>query len=304
MNRADHESPDIFIVDTQGGGGLTRGQTRGAGFLRPSRGVRVRSELADDPGARQAAAIAPCRSDAVLTDIAAAKTWRLPLPPWLGLEPIAESVAVPSNAARPKRRGVRGRRLELPEDHLVVQDGIRVTTPSRTWLDCCAEIPLEYAVVMGDALLRRRLVIPAELADVVRWGVRRRGVVTARRALPLLDPSAESPGESLARVALVLGGIRGPRCNADIFDDGQWLARADMLWDAERVIAEYDGAVHISEKQRRSDAARRNLLQEAGWIVIVFTARDLKHPEAMCATVRSALLGRGWSLALTRARSY
>ena len=104
-------------------------------------------------------------------------------------------------------------------------------------------------------------------------------------------------------MALVMGGIRRPRCNADIFDDGQWLARADMLWDDERVIAEYDGAVHISEARRRSDAARRNLLQEAGWIVIVFTARDLKHPEAMCAMVRSALLGRSWSPALTRTRT-
>ena len=303
MNRAEHESPDVFVTDAKGGAGLTRAQTRGRGFASPCRGVRVRRELVDDPTVRQAAAMAACRVDAVLTDVAAARTWNLPLPPWLGLEPIPVSVLVSADAARPKRAGVRGRRLELPDEHVVVKDGFRVTTAARTWLDCCAEVPLAHAVAMGDAVLHRRLATAAELAEIVRWGVRRRGIVSARRALRYLDPGAESPGESLARMALVTGGIRRPRCNADIFDDGQWLARADMLWDDERVIAEYDGAVHISEWQRRIDAARRDLLQEAGWIVIVFTARDLKHPEAMCAMVRSALLGRSWSPALTRTRT-
>ena len=289
MNRAEHESPDVFVTDAKGGAGLTRAQTRGRGFASPCRGVRVRRELVDDPTVRQAAAMAACRVDAVLTDVAAARSWNLPLPPWLGLEPIPVSVAVPAEGTRPKRAGVRGRRLELPDEHLVMKDGIRVTTVARTWLDCCAEVPLAHAVAMGDAVLHRRLATASELTDMVHWGVRRRGIVTARSALAWLDPGAESPGESLARMALVTGGIRRPRCNANVIDDGQWLARADMLWDEERVIAEYDGAVHISEAQRRSDAARRNLLQEAGWMVIVFTARDLKHPEAMCAMVRSAL---------------
>jgi very-short-patch-repair endonuclease len=65
-----------------------------------------------------------------------------------------------------------------------------------------------------------------------------------------------------------------------------------MLWEEEMVVVEYDGIVHLTEERRRSDAVRRNLLQDAGYLVIVFTARDLKHPEAMCATVMSALRRR------------
>jgi very-short-patch-repair endonuclease len=66
-----------------------------------------------------------------------------------------------------------------------------------------------------------------------------------------------------------------------------------MLWEAERVIVEYDGIVHLTEEQRRRDAARRNVLQQAGYYLIVFTARDLRHPEAMINLVQSALRERG-----------
>ena len=247
------------------------------GFVATSRGVRVRTDVVADPKAVVAAAIRGCRDGAVLTDVAAARVWSLPLPPWVEWSDAPASVAVPSDGARPKRVGVRGRRLDLPATHLTRLGDLHVTTPARTWLDCCAELPLGHIVAMGDVILRRRLAETPDLANLVRWGVGRRGVVTSRRALPLLDPGAESPGESLARTVLVTGGVRRPICNADVFDRGRWLARADMVWEAERVIVEYDGAVHVTEERRRSDAARRNLLQEAGWYVIVLTARDLKH---------------------------
>ena len=107
---------------------------------------------------------------------------------------------------------------------------------------------------------------------------------------------AESPGESLARTVLVTGGVPRPRCNADVSWLGGWIARVDLLWEEEKVIVEYDGIVHLTEDQRRKDAVRRNLLQDAGYVVIVFTARDLKHPEAMCATVMAALRRRSASV--------
>jgi Protein of unknown function (DUF559) len=147
-------------------------------------------------------------------------------------------------------------------------------------------------VAMGDAILRKKLASLDDLRRMCHWGYRRRGVASARRALPLIDPSAESPGESLARYILVTGRVPRPLCNADIVWQGGWLARVDMLWAAERVIVEYDGIVHLTEQQRRRDAARRNLLQQAGYYVIVFTARDLRHPEAMINLVQSALRER------------
>jgi hypothetical protein len=213
------------------------------------------------------------------------------LPPWIGLAELQPpvAVAVGPDGSRQRRRGVRGRRLILPREHLMTADEHIVTTPARTWLDCADRVPVEHHVAMGDAILHRNLATPADLDSIVRWGRGRRGIRTARRSLPMLDGRAESPGESLTRYHLMEGGVVRPTCNYNVVVDGEWLARVDLAWPRQRVAVEYDGIVHLSEAARRNDAARRNLLQDAGWIVIVFTAADLKHPWHMAALVRSAL---------------
>jgi Protein of unknown function (DUF559) len=292
MRRAAHDTPAVFLVDDDGGAGLTRKQTRGAGFVAPSRGVRVRRELADDRAVLAEAALVASRPCAVMTDVSAAVAWGAPTPPWLRERPEKVSVAVPAGSVEPRRAGVRGRRLELPSIHVTTLQGQRITTPGRTWLDCAAQWPLGYVVAMGDWVVHHDLATVDELASLCRWGAGRRGVVQARHALTMIDPMAASPGESLARTVLVTGGVPRPRCNADVLWRGGWIARVDLLWEAEKVVVEYDGIVHLAEDQRRTDAARRNLLQDAGYVVIVFTARDLKHPEAMCATVKGALRRR------------
>jgi hypothetical protein len=167
-----------------------------------------------------------------------------------------------------------------------------VTTAPRTWLDCAQYLHVEHVIAMGDALLRRGLATDAALGAMVRWGRGRRGVAGARHSLPHLDAGSESPGESLARAHLVLAGVPRPECNVDIIANGEWLARADLVWRAAKLIVEYDGAVHLSEEQRRSDAARRNLLQAAGWQVIVLTANDLHRPWLMATLVKNTLRER------------
>lgn len=150
---------------------------------------------------------------------------------------------------------------------------------------------------MGDVILRRDLTSVEELARLVHWGVRRRGIRSARLALPHPNPQAESPGESLARHALVTHGVPRPECGFDVIVDGGWFARADMAWPRARLTVEYDGLVHITEEQRRKDVARRIILQDAGWTLIVFTAADLKHSETMAALVNAALHRANPSLA-------
>lgn len=299
---SDPHFPDaaVFTVTAAGGQGLTRSQTRGAAFVRTSRGVVARREALIDVDVADRAALLGCDESAVLTDVSAARAWRLPLPPWIGLDDHARprSIAVVGSTGRPRRGDVRGRRIDLPDDHLSAVRGLSVTSPARTYLDCAALIPREHVVVMGDAILRRNLASMDELRSVVAWGRGRRGVRQARTSLPLLDRRSESPGESLARAHLLLSGLPAPECNYDVFDATGWIARADMAWTRERVIVEYDGQVHSGEKSRRSDAARRNLLQRAGWYVIVLTARDLGQPWVMCGLVAEALrtrrvVGRG-----------
>jgi hypothetical protein len=282
-----------FIVSARGAGDLTRAQAASRRFRAPSRGVRFDASAPDVVRAEMEAVLAGSRDDAVLTNATAARHWELPLPAWVALAPDPRTVvAVTPGSAHPDRRGVRGRRLLLPPDHVVEHRGLRVTTVARTWLDCAADIPVEHLVAMGDAALRRELTELAELAAMVRWGWGRRGVVAARRALPILDPAAESAQESTTRALLVLGGVPAPRCNVDIHWQGRWIARVDMCWPEARLIVEYDGMVHLDESQRRRDAQRISELQEAGWLVIVLTADDLRRPERLVARVRALLASR------------
>lgn len=257
----------------------------------PFRGTRYTLSAAMTPADRLDAALKSAKADGVLTDIAAAEVWRLPLPRRAQRRERV-SVAVHPKQAHVRVGGVRGRRLLLPSSHLTRCGGLTVTTPARTWLDCAAELPIEFVVAMGDQILHQGRASLADLTAMIRWGRGRRGVVTARAALRLLDARSESPGESLVRYHLVASGLPKPQVNLNVSGPTGWLARGDLVWPEARVIVEYDGQVHLSEERRRSDAARRNLLQDAGWLVIVFTARDLRMPWQMCSLVRAALQSR------------
>ncbi len=283
-----------FLVSAAGTADLTREQTRTQRFIAPARGVRFTSSTPDLDGSRRNAAILGSGQGALLTDFSAAQAWALPLPPWIGLESdaIPISVSVPEGRNRPRRGDVHGRRLRVLPDHVTESEGVRLTSPARTWLDCAELIPLPHLIAMGDAILRRDLATQNELLAIIGWARRRRGVVNARRALPVLDERAESPGESITRAHLVLDGIPRPECNFNVIENGEWLARADLAWPRARLIVEYDGVVHLEDSRRRSDAARRNLLQAAGWRVITLTAADLRRPWLMVEMVRSALASR------------
>ena len=282
-----------FLVGADGGPGLTRKEARSAALTAPTRGVRVGRDV-DLTAAAVRIALLASGPDAVLTDLSGAQTWELPLPAWIALAqpPPPVSVSIRQTSTRPERTGVRGRRVDLPDGHVTEHRGLAVTTPARTWLDCAALMPVEHVVAMGDAILRRQLATIDDLRRMAHWAHGRRGVAVARTALPILDPGAQSPGESWTRCHLVLGRIPPPRCNLDIHDRGEWIARGDLVWEAQKVVVEYDGAVHLAEAQRRHDATRRNLLTRAGWLVLVVTADQLTKPWLLVAMVRDALAAR------------
>ena len=285
------DSHNPFLVGATGGAGLTAKQVRHRRFTSPTRGVRLLAQDAENPALLARSALLAAPDTALLSDASAARAYRLPLPRDVVVHaPV--SVAVPRDHVRQRRGGVRGRRLTVPPEHQQLLEGAWVTTPARTWIDCAQFLRPEDVVAMGDAILHRGLATFTQLEHMVRWGRGRRGIVRARDMLPLLDARSESPSESIVRYHLIAAGLPRPCCNFDIVVDGEWLARADLAWPDYRVIVEYDGVVHASDAARKRDAARRNLLQDRGWLVIVFTARDLARPHEMVALVRSALASR------------
>lgn len=99
----------------------------------------------------------------------------------------------------------------LPAGDLTTAAGLAVTTVERTLCDLAGHLPLVDVVCLVDAWLARlpepqRAGCARSLAERSRGGP---GGIRLRRALGLADPRAQSPFESGARVALVLGGL-GP----------------------------------------------------------------------------------------------
>lgn len=103
--------------------------------------------------------------------------------------------------------------------------------------------------------------------------------------------------ESKARLAFAEGALPEPELNVDILDDdGNWIARGDFVWREARVVVEYEGDVHRTDRQQwLIDLARIELLEDAGWRVIRISARDLSTPRLrarMVARIRRALSAR------------
>lgn len=278
-----------FIVSRGGTTDLTHAQTLSRRFVLTSRGVRLPAEEADSEAARWAAAQLPLRPETVLSHTTAARIHRLPLP-WVLQQCSAVHVVTPRDVPRPRRRDIVTHHAFLPESHVCIVGGLRVTTPARTYVDMAALVPFHHLVALGDVALRACSVSPEMLLDVARARSNYPGRRRAITAVGWLDPAAESPRESHLRVLLRRARLPRPEVNGVITDeDGGFLARGDIVFRRQRAIVEYDGEVHASMRQRAKDAARRALLRERGWIVVEIVGDDMRYPARVVARVRSAL---------------
>jgi hypothetical protein len=198
-------------------------------------------------------------------------------------------------ACSPARRGVAPleRRIGRPEGidlrrtavapgEWASWHGGRSATPLRMALDLALDRPVPVAVADLDAVLRRRLVDLDALTDLV-YSRSDRGIVDARRAVGLVDPSAESRPESQARVHLVLAGLR-PVPQFWIEDGDGRVARTDLAFPERKVAVEYDGQWRDGQLWALNrDRERLNRVHAAGWDVVFVTAPLLATPRKMVA---------------------
>ena len=124
---------------------------------------------------------------------------------------------------------------------------------------------------------------------------RRRGAPALRAVLPLLDPRAESPWESVLRVLHRAAEVDVEPQHEIRDEHGGFVARADLWLVGTRRIHEYDGGVHREPEQHRHDLARDRRLVELGWQRCGYTAREVLRGGARVIASADAVLGRAWS---------
>jgi hypothetical protein len=199
-------------------------------------------------------------------------------------------VAVARRRSRVRRRGVRVCRVDLAADEIVTVDGVPVTAPLRTVLDCARDLPTDEALAVADSALRLGLVTETELRRAAAR-LRGPGATAAREVAALSDARAESPLESLLRALLDRHGLTPDALQHEVWHHGRLAGRVD-LWYADAALAvEADGfTYHADRSSYRRDRRRANALHLAGVAVLRFSWEDVVHdPDHVVATVRRAL---------------
>ena len=263
------------------------------------RGVYARSELAaqltrDDQRAerllRLAAAIAVAGPRAAGSHQDAAIVHELALlerPP-AGVVTVTRPPRAPGN--RIGRAGIHLRLATLWPGDVTVRRGVPVTSVERTVVDLARTLPFRAGVVAADSALFSGQTSAVKLRAAVDACERWPGVDRARQVVDFAHPLAESPFESISRVAFRDGGLPPPVLQAWIMRGGHAIGRVDFLWEEHRTIAEADGAAKyadpgVARKQLRRDAE----LREAGFEVVHFSWRELMAtPDKVIGSIRAA----------------
>jgi len=121
-----------------------------------------------------------------------------------------------------------------------------------------------------------------------------RGVKRLKDAMPLVDGGAASPRETWLLLLYIDGGLHPPRTQIPIFDtDGTLLRTVDMGWEEFKVLSEYDGDQHRTDRpQYVKDMRVIPRIERLGYIVERVIKED--QPAAILRRAWDAMTSRGW----------
>lgn len=282
---------------------FSRRDTRALGWSDPAHSRAVRSgqlaRLRRDqftalPVDARIAAIAAARgcSGSVISHRSAAVLHGLPI---VGTMP-----AVPDVTVQPRRTGdLHGAHLYRatmrPED-VVEVDGLPVTSVARTVIDLGRHRPAATMVSAADFALHHALTSLDELREVLDSCRGWPRVDRAARALAMVDARAESPLESISRLALRWLHLPTPDLQSRIHGRwGEFVARTDFYWDQFGVVGEADGRATLADAaDLYADKQRQEALERLGIYVVRWNWTDvIRWPRLLGARVhRQFDLGR------------
>ncbi|MHA7271143.1 hypothetical protein [Arthrobacter sp. HLT1-20] len=293
-----------FTTQSSDAAGVPRGRTRAGDLFIVSRGIRVPAGIPLQ-GAAALAAYTEANPLSVLSHVSAAQLWNIPLPPGAANDWRIHLANPPAKGA-PRRVNVVGHRLALAEDEIWELDGVRLTSPARTWLDLAACLPLEDLVAAGDFLVcshgpefpapREPICRMVELVKVVARHHGGRGLRNARVALELIRVGADSPPETFMRLALLEAGLPEPELNVVVRDPaGRAVLWPDGAYRQFRIGLQYDGRHHDTPEQYLRDIRRLQTSRALGWEEVRVSLEDLRGDKpAVVRKVADALRARGW----------
>ena len=202
-------------------------------------------------------------------------------------------LTVPVPRGRTARAGVKLHAAAVPDEQVTTVVGLRVTTPARTVVDLARTLEFRAGVVAADSALHRKLVTKPELHAVLATCSQWRGARRAAEVIKFADARAESPLESIARVAFSDCGLPPPQLQVWLGGTTEPIGRVDFYWPKYWTIAEVDGALKYESPdgpgRARQQLRRDMLLREGGFEVVHFTWDQINEtPQRVAASIRAA----------------
>jgi hypothetical protein len=208
----------------------------------------------------------------------------------------------PELTHRPEGKGVRVHRVRLGPGEVAQRRGLRTTGSARTLADLLRAGPRDEALVAVESALAHRRVggvrrAPLTTLDSVRAALEGSspGTTRARRWLPLCDPRAGSPAETIARLRMHDAGLH-PESQAGLLTPAGRRVVLDFLFRSGLAVEIEGYAYHGTRESHRRDVARFNRILQCPEVhgLLRFTAEDVFHrPARMIGEIRAALAAAG-----------
>ena len=176
---------------------------------------------------------------------------------------------------------------------LVATGALPVLPVARCIVDACLG---ERRVVQVRSLVsgpvQQGRVTVEQVAQELELGPRR-GSALLRQVLAEVSAGARSAPEATLLPALRAAGLTGFELNVDVYEQGRWLARPDVVWRSLWLIVEVDGARwHATQDRWAADVDRHTRLEAAGWTVLRYPAHRVLADAAGVAAEIAAVVSR------------
>lgn len=270
--------------------GITDAQLRGRDYVRLFRNVYVARVTQQSLDVRARGALLTAPDSAFVSHHTAAMLWGGSVPQSSGVHvTISRSDSLQVD-------GIRTHESVLRRHVVTMRNGVRLTTPTQTFIDLGSCLDLVQLVVLGDRLVRRQRTTPEQLRIAAQnWDGPHQNLVC--RAAELVRPGVDSVPESRLRMLIVLSGLPEPTVNHILRDPetGDWLRRCELAYKELKLAIEYEGRHHRDgDDIWAADIERREDLDHDAWrIVQVISDGLFKTPLRTLQRIERARVDRG-----------
>lgn len=171
-------------------------------------------------------------------------------------------------------------------------DGIPVTSLALTAVTAAARLHGEWPVIVLDSALWRAPDLRALLDVELELWPQLKGRKWVLRALELARSGAQTPLETVSRLALVRTGLPEPMLQHKFVDVEGVIGVTDMYWPTLGVIGEADGLIKYESREALvAEKRREDRLRALGFAVVRWGWDEIRErPHAVADRIRRASL--------------